>query len=570
MKYSQLLTKTQKSAKKYDSINATLLIQGGFIDQTMAGVYAFLPLGLRVLSKIEAIVREEMNTIGSEVLMTSLSPTELWEQTGRLETIDVLFSASGANARSREKNSSTYVLNSTHEELITPVAQKFNASYKDFPFAVYQIQTKFRNEARPKSGLLRGREFRMKDLYSFHTSEADLKEYYEKVKETYTRVYEKLGLGDETVIALASGGDFTKDFSHEFQTKCNTGEDIIFQIPSSKIAYNREVAPSKAPHSTQTGEAKAKEDVLGKGITGVEKLAAFLGIPIEKTTKTMIYEADNHRIIAAAVRGGYEINEEKLAKVTAATNLHLASADTVRRVTGAEVGYAGIIGLPPEVEVYCDESVGERVNFECGANKTNYHSINVNFGRDVEIPQQFYDFKVAKEGDLNPETGEVYEVFKASEVGNIFPLNVKFSKAFGYNYQDEKGTMQPVFMGSYGIGTSRLMGVMVEKFHDDRGIIWPKQVAPFTVHLVSIGNDPAISEKAAQLYDELSLAEIDVLWDDRDMSPGNKLTDADLIGCPIRLVVSAKTEDKMEWKERRSDQTELIDIPELIKRLKEI
>lgn len=411
MKYSLLFGKTSKTAPKDEvAINAQLLIRGGFIDKEMSGVYSYLPLGLRVLAKIEQIVREEMDKIGNEVLLPALAPKELWEKTGRIDTVDVLFKATPANTYSTAKNDAEYVLNSTHEEIITPIAQKFNVSYKDLPFALYQIQTKFRNEPRAKSGLLRGREFRMKDLYSFDKSEADLKKYYEKAKDAYWKVFTRLSLKDLTYLAAASGGDFTTDFSHEFQVKCETGEDTIYYDPETKEAFNKEIAD-----------------------------------------------------------------------------------------------------------------------------------------------------KLAKEG-------KQYEIFKACEVGNIFPLNTKFSKAFGYEYVDDKGEKHPIYMGSYGIGSSRVMGVMVEVFHDDRGVMWPKQVAPYDVHLITLGKQH--HEKAEKLVKTLEEKGIDVLWDDReDVMAGEKFADTDLIGIPVRLVISDTTGDKIEWKERNKKETELIPVEGVVKKL---
>ncbi len=408
MRYSSFFLHTNKDAKEFDSINATLLQKGGFIDQTMSGVYTMLPIGLRVLNKIEAIVREEMDTIGTEMLMPALSPRSLWETTKRTE-IDVLLEARGANDASRKRNDASYILNCTHEELVTPIAQKSKSSYKDFPFAVYQIQTKFRNEERAKSGLMRGREFRMKDLYSFHKDEDDLLTYYEQVKKAYTTIFERVGLGKDTKITLASGGDFTTGFSHEFQTICNAGEDIICIDTETGIAYNEEVAPE----------------------------------------------------------------------------------------------------------------------------------------------------------------GKTYEKHTASEVGNIFPLNIKFSNAFNYTYMDENGKPQLVYMGSYGIGTTRLMGVIVEKFHDDKGIIWPKSVAPFTVYLAGLNRDDEDTvRKADEIYTALKTAGIEVLYDDRDIAPGAKFSDADLLGVPYRVVVSKKTGDQVEVKGRTETETSLVDIATCIERLK--
>lgn len=567
MKYSQNPFKTQKTAPGgLSAKNAKLLIQAGFIHQEVAGVYTILPFGLRVLNKIEVIIREEMDKVGVEVLMSTLAPVENWQKTGRFFTNDVLMKTTPANEAALAKNDTEYVLGPTQEEIVTPMVQEFARSYKDLPAAVYQIQTKYRNEPRAKSGLLRCREFRMKDLYSFHASEADLKTYYEEVREAYWKVFERLGLGKHTTfLALASGGDFTPDFSHEFQTVCDAGEDILFHVKSKNVTYNREVAPSKAPVMDDSKEEiREREDVIGKGIIGVEGLAKFLKITVEKTTKTILFENEKGEVIAAAVRGGYDINEEKLLKITGAKTLVLASPETVKRVTKAEVGYAGILNLPDEVKIYMDESMKGRRNFEMGANKTNFHSININFGRDIDEPKDFYDFKTAKEGDLYPETDEVYEVYKAAEVGNIFPLNLKFSKAFGYTYTDQDGSQKPVYMGCYGIGSTRAMGVIVEKFADDKGLVWPTNIAPFQVHLVSI----RANDKADEVYKKLQDAGIEVLYDDReDVSVGAKFADADLIGIPVRLVVSPKTGDEIEWKERSKDVTELVSLDKVIRRL---
>ncbi len=571
MRLSQLFPQPVKNGKKYDSVNATLLINGGFINQVMAGVYTFLPLGWRVLMKIEQIIREEMDKIGQELLMPGLAPTKMWEDTGRLETIDVLFKAIGANDASRKKNDAEYILNCTQEDIVTPLAKQFNTSYKQFPFALYHIQVKYRNEPRAKAGILRGREFRMKDLYSFHKNEQDLLKYYEEVaKPSYVKTFQRLGLGDCTVIALASGGDFTDKFSHEFQTICDAGEDTLFYDEENKIYYNREVAPAQAPavHSQDT-EMLPKKDVEGKNIIGVEELSRFLNIPIDKTTKTMLFENEKGEVLAAAVRGGYEIDMGKLKKISGCEKIELAKESTVKEVTGAEVGYAGVLNLPKHIKIYFDESCSHRINFEMGANRTHFHTINVNFGRDIPMPDQFYDIKVTKDTDLNPKTGKPYKVLKAAEVGNIFPLNIKFSKALNYTYKDESGKEQIVYMGSYGIGTTRVMGVLVEKCHDERGIVWPMQVAPYHVHLVGLDlKDADIRENVERLYIDLQHQNIEVLYDDREeVSPGSKFADADLIGIPVRLVVSKRTGDKIEYKLRTEKESQLLNSEEVIKKI---
>ncbi|MSR87040.1 proline--tRNA ligase [Candidatus Peribacteria bacterium] len=566
MRLSQLFTKTSKeSTSDAESKNADLLIRGGFISKTMAGVYSFLPLGTRVLWKIEKILREEMDKIGNEVFLPALSPTANWERTGRLETVGVLFQASPANAVSLKNHDVRYVLNSTHEEIITPLVQQFVKSYKDLPCAAYQIQTKFRNEPRAKSGLMRGREFRMKDLYSFHVSEEDMMDYFlHKAIPAYTTFFERVGLGDRTIIALASGGDFSKEPSREFQTRCDNGEDQIFHVPGSDVHWNRELAPSKArPWSNADEAEQERKDVLGKGIIGVAELAKFLGIEVERTTKTILFETEKKKVVAAAVRGGYVIDEAKLKQIVGCTSLTLATAQTVKRVTGADVGYAGPLGLPKDVQVVWDESTKGRRNFECGANKTDYHSVNVNFGRDIPEPKEFFDIKVAREGDADPKSGKPYEVFRASEVGNVFTLYRKFSDAFGFTFRDKDGTEKPVYMGCYGLGTTRVMGVLAEVCNDEHGLRWPEAVAPARVHIIALAKtrEEESFTAAEALYDKLEKAGVDCLFDDRlDQSPGSKLADADLIGVPTRVLISLKTlaKGELEVKDRATGEVTMV------------
>lgn len=558
MKQSQLFGKTNKSAKEFDSTNATLLIKGGFVDQVMAGGYSYLTLGLRVLSKIEQIIREEMNKISSEILMPSIVPTALWEQSGRLETIDVLMKTMPANEKARQKHDAEYVLNCTHEDVVTPLAKKFYPSYKDLPMSVYQIQTKFRNEPRAKSGLLRCREFRMKDMYSFHTDMEDLMKFYDVAKEAYLKVYDRLGLKEDTYITLASGGDFTKNFSHEFQVRLEAGEDILFHVPSKNLTFNREVAPSKAPDLKDADEKMGEVTEFHGATVGVEALSKESGVPVEKTTKTMVYENEKGEVIAAAVRGNYEIDEEKLKKVSGSETITLASEAALKKA-GTFAGFVGAHALAGHVRVFWDESTQGRKNFEIGGNKVNLHLYNMNWGRDVQEPAAFYDIKVAQKGDLYPETGEEYEVFKAAEVGNIFPLETKFAKAFDYKYIDIQGKPQLVYMGSYGIGSSRIMGVIVEKNHDDNGIIWPEQIAPFKVHLIGLDlDDDAVRAKAEDLYNKLNNQGIEVLFDDRTRArAGEKFADSDLIGIPYRIVISRRTGDQVEFK-RRSEKEAIV------------
>lgn len=420
MRQTRLFQKTTKESKQGEiSRNADLLTRAGYVNQLMAGAYTYLPMGLTVINKIERIIRDEMASVGGqEILMPALQPREVWDKTGRYDTIDVLFKLKGAGERD-------FVLGPTHEEIITPLAQTVINSYKDLPLSVYQIQTKFRNEARAKSGLLRGREFRMKDLYSFHTTQEDLDEYYEKVAEAYKRVYDRCGLGEITKKTYASGGVFSK-YSHEFQTITEYGEDIIYLVPGTNTAINKEIIDDK----------EALKDIIPNYKEGMEK--------------------------------------------------------------------------------------------------------------------------------------ELEEV-KAIEVGNIFKLGTKFSKACDLRYTDKDGSSQHPIMGCYGIGSSRLMGAIAECISDDKGLIWPKEIAPYQAHLVSLTFEEEGMKVCEEYYNKLRGNGIEVLFDDRiGIQAGEKLKDSDLIGIPNRLVVSKKTieQNKIEWTDRKSGQTELIDLDKAISIIK--
>lgn len=533
MKYTQLFLKTSKESPADETArNADLLIRGGFIHKEMAGVYTFLPLGLRVLDKISDLIREEMNAAGAiEVRMSSFCPQENWKQTKRWDSFDVLYKVPMSSG-------GEVALSPTHEEIVTPIIAHYCQSPKDFPVCLYQIRDKFRNEPRAKSGILRGREFLMKDAYSFHLTQEDFEDYYNKMKTAYTNVYDRLGVGDRTFYVAASGGDFSR-FSHEFQTLTEVGEDTLFYDKDVDEWYNEEIAPCQAPEWTNTDEKIAeREDVLGEGLIGVEALSEFLKIPVEKTSKTILFENEKGDVTAAVVRGDRDVNELKIKEIVDCKVLRLASEETVKKVTGAEVGYAGPLNLPDSVQVLWDTSCKDRVNFECGANQTNYHSINVNFGRDLDEPEKFYDISVATAGDTNPETGNVYETHRACEVGNIFPLANKFSKPFNLKIEGKE-----IIMGCYGIGVSRTMGILAEIFNDEKGLKWPNVVAPFQVYLAAIGKDDAVYERAEALEVELEAAGIEVLYDnrrDKKVGPGQKFGDAELIGLPYRVVLSEK------------------------------
>lgn len=562
MKVSNMFTKTLKEVPADEvAKNAQLLLRAGFIHKEASGVYAYLPLGWRVIEKIKQIVREEMNATGSEeLLMSSLQPRDIWEKTGRWDDakVDNWF-------KTKLFDGTEMGVGLTHEEPIVDAARPYINSYKDLPKSVYQIGTKFRNEKRAKSGILRGREFIMKDLYTFSRDQAQHEEEYEKIAEAYVRVYQRLGLGDKTFRVKADGGIFTERYSDEFQTLSEVGEDTLYHVPETDEYYNGEVAPARAPEVLDMpAEQLPMEERETIGIVGVEQLAKELGVPVSRTVKTMLYETDDG-VVAAAVRGDYSVNELKLRKVLGTTKLQLASEETVKTVTGAEVGYAGLIGLPADVRMVVDDALEPLVNFELGANRTNYHNVNVNWGRDLAKPAEFFDIKEAKKGDIHPESGKVYELAKAVEVGNIFPLETKFTDALDVYYVDEQGKRQQVIMGSYGIGVSRLMGVLAEHSSDERGLVWPETVAPYQACLVAIGQDAEVVKACENLCETLQAKGIEVLYDDRDVRPGEKFADADLLGIPHRVVVSAKTLEagKFEYKQRTQSEATLVTEEEL-------
>lgn len=569
MKLSQNFSKTTKDIPKDEtSLNAQLLIKAGFVHKTMAGVYSYLPLGLRVLGNIENIVREHMNAIGGqEVLLNSLHPKQWWDQTGRWDEVDVLF-------KLKSQTENEYGLAPTHEEQISPLIKQYINSHKDlpdfdeqagrYPLSVYQIQTKFRDELRSKAGLMRGREFRMKDMYDFHKNRESQASYFELVTTTYLNIFEEIGL--EAYAVDASGGDFSDKFSREFQVACRAGEDTIVITANGKHAYNKEVAPAKISYVHPQEEMKPKEDIEAQGIIGVQALLDHLGIGIQKSTKTLFYECEDGQVIGACLLATHNVNVEKLQKLAPSKIKGLASETTIESLTGAKVGYAGIVNLPDAITMYYDDSLEGLTNFECGTNRSGYHSLNVNFGRDLPIPEQWYDIKEAKEGDIHPASGEEYIEHISAEVGNIFDLCDKWTKAFEITYTDENNEQQYPTMGCHGIGTSRCLGVIAENNNDDKGLIWPESIAPFKYHLVSHFNpkDEQTKDKvlaiARDIYNArhklkgLDISEGEILWDERPVGMGQKLGDADLIGCPWQIIISPRTLDQgcVELKNRRT------------------
>jgi len=563
MLYSRQFGKSIKTIAEEKIISAKLLQQGGFINESTSGRYYFLPLGMRVQQKIIMIIKDEMDRAGGQEMVTPIfHPLSLWQETNRDK------SAKYELTLLTDRRGAEFVPGGTAEEMFVDLIRKYQISYKDLPINIYQFSNKFRDEMRARGGLLRVREFIMKDAYSFHIDEEDFKKEYQNMWDTYKRIFKRLDL--ETTAVEADNGYIGGDYCHEFDVESEIGESRFLITEDGSYAAHEDVAEFKKHVETEHEEFKPMEEVEGKGMIGVEALAQYLKIPVEKTTKTILFETETGEVVAAVINGIYGINEIKLKHIIGSNELKLATPETVKRVTGAEVGYAGILNLPSEVRVIMDDSMQGRTNFEMGANKTDYHTININFGRDIEEPDQFYDIAMAQPGYTAPDGKQKLIEKRGIEVGNIFQLGYYYSnKMKRATYTDADGQIQKYYMGCYGIGVGRTLATIVEKHHDDKGIVWPAQVAPYLVHLIGLDlQDSVIKTKVEKLYHELLDAGIEVLYDDREEArAGEKFATADLIGNPIRLVISKRTEDKVEWKKRGETESTLLTDTELFNKL---
>lgn len=564
MKQSKLFGKVAKDFPAGEnSANAKFLIRGGFVDKVMAGVYTYLPLGLRVLNKINAIIRDEMAKInGQEILMSAMQPKENWEKTGRWNRLDVLY-------KLNTTASGEVALGPTHEEIVTPLVKKYASSYKDFPVALYQIQDKFRNEPRAKFGLLRGREFWMKDLYSFHTDENDLNNYYEASKTAYFNIFRRCGL--DSLIVEASGGSFCR-YSHEFQVETANGEDTVMTCEKCQTYQNKEVAVGEPlPIDGNTSDWPKMELVNAEREITVAASVSLMKLKgPHQVLKNIIYKADND-FIGVSIRGDLEVNEIKLREFLEAKEIYQATEEELKKLK-LTLGFISPVDNS-RVKFVADNSVKTQNNYVTGGNKKFKDYINVNLGRDFQI-EKFGDLAVIDRAGFKCLTcGSELKVLTTIEVGNIFRLMTKFSQAFDLKYADQDGVLRDVIMGCYGIGPSRVLGSVVEIHHDEKGIIWPESVAPFKAHLLTLtgkgkdNND--IIAKSEKLYNELVKSGVEVLWDDReDMSAGEKFAEADIIGIPYRLVISAKSGELVEMKKRGETESKLLTVKETINELK--
>jgi len=560
MRYSQLLVPTlREEPADAEVISHKLMLRAGMIRKLAAGIYTTLPLGVRVMQKVERIIREEMNRAGAqEVVMPCLLPADLWKESGRWDQYGKeLF-------RIKDRHDRDYCLGPTHEEVITDLARREIRSYRQLPINLYQIQTKFRDEVRPRFGVMRGREFVMKDAYSFDADEAGAERSYERMYDAYMRIFQRCGLKFRAV--EADTGLIGGRFSHEFMVLADTGEEAIVSCDACDYAANLERA--EVGRSAQAAEEAMKRltQVETPEKRSVEEVTAFLGVPPQRLVKTIIFETEKGPV-AVLVRGDHGINEAKLRRFLGATQLEMAGDRVVAAVTHAPIGFAGPMGL--DLRIIADYALEEMRNMVVGANEADAHLVNVNVGRDFRV-EEFADIRLAQEGDFCPRCPGRLQISRGIEVGHIFKLGTKYSEGLGATYLNLEGKEQPLVMGCYGIGVGRTAAAAIEQNHDENGIIFPLAIAPFHILILPVNNkDAEIMKAAEEIYRTLSEKGAEVLLDDRDERPGVKFKDADIIGIPLRLTVGEKNlkHGKVEIKARRSGEVTLVNLKDASERI---
>jgi prolyl-tRNA synthetase len=533
-----------------------LLLRGGFMRQNASGIYSFLPLGLKVLHKVETIIREEMEKAGAmELLMPALQPSELWQESGRW------YSYGPELMRMKDRHDREFALGATHEEVITSLVRDEVKSYKKLPLILYQIQTKFRDEKRPRFGLLRGREFLMKDAYSFHASKESLDEVYDRLFQAYSNVFSRCGLNFRAVIA-DSGAMGGKD-THEFMVLSEIGEDIIAYSDTSSYAANIEMAPVVVNYEKSSETVKELEKVATPNQKSIEDVSQFLNMDVTKCFKSLVFKVDE-KFVLVLVRGDHEVNDIKVKNLYGASIVELASHEEVEQLMNCTVGSLGPIGVSEKVEVIADHAVEAIVNGCCGANEEGYHYVNVNPGRDFTV-SQFADLRFIQEGDPSPDGQGTIRFARGIEVGHVFKLGTRYSEAMNATYLDENGKTQPMIMGCYGIGVSRTVAAIAEQHNDESGLKWPIAVAPFAVHIIPVNVKIDVQrEKAEEIYASLKKQGYDVLLDDRQERAGVKFADADLFGIPVRVTVGKKADEGIvEVKNRHTNESQEMTIEEL-------
>jgi prolyl-tRNA synthetase len=564
MRYSQYFIPTVKETPSdAEVISHQLMLRSGMIRKLAAGIYNYLPLGLRSIRKVEAIVREEMNKAGAiEMLMPAVQPAELWKESGRWDFYGKEL------LRFKDRKDAEFCMGPTHEEVVTDLIRKEVRSYRQLPINLYQIQGKFRDEIRPRFGLMRGREFIMKDAYSFDVNEAGADVSYAKMYKAYRRIFERCGLRFRAV--EADTGSIGGNFSHEFMVLADSGEDAIVSCSACQYAANMEKAETRKSAAGEHADPRPLERVTTPGQKSVEEVALFLGVSSTQVVKTLVLLADNEPVVAL-LRGDYDLNEIKLKNHLGCAELEMAGDDVVAKVTGAPTGYAGPVGLPGKVKIVADLSLEGMHNFVVGANAGDTHLKNVNLERDFSVTG-FVDIRNVIIGDPCPRCDEgSLEIWRGIEVGHVFKLGTKYSKSLHATFLDADGKEQIIYMGCYGIGIGRTVAACIEQNHDENGIIFPIPIAPFQVIVSALSaKDDSVKDAAEAIYQDLLESGIEVLLDDRDERPGFKFKDADLIGIPLRIVVGAKhlVDGRVELKERRSGEVELLPIAEALEKVK--
>ena len=552
MRASQFFFNTQKEAPNEAELQShILMVRAGLIKRLGSGLYSWMPLGLRVLRKVETVVRDEMNKAGAlELLMPAVQPKELWEETGRWAVFGPQM------LKIKDRHEREFCFGPTHEEVITDIARKEIRSYKQLPLNFYQIQTKFRDEIRPRFGVMRAREFMMKDAYSFHTDFASLEQTYQTMYQAYSNVFTRLGLKFRAV--RADTGAIGGEGSHEFHVLADSGEDGLAYCDSSDFAANVELAEALPIGSVRATAAETIREVDTPKQTTCEDVANLLGIGVERTVKAIALivkdEVAGEKFYLALLRGDHNLNEVKVGKLAGFADFRFATEEEIRANLNCPPGFIGPVGVGANVTVIADRTVALMSDFVCGANKPKYHLAGVNFGRDLPEPSMVADIRNVVDGDASPDGKGVLSLCRGIEVGHIFQLRTKYSEAMSATFLDENGQTKIMEMGCYGIGVSRIVGAAIEQGNDERGIIFPKSMAPFEVVICAIGYDKSEAVKAAanKLHDELQAAGVDVLLDDRGERPGVMFAEADLMGIPHRLVIGERglAEGNVEYKAR--------------------
>jgi prolyl-tRNA synthetase len=560
MRVSQFLLSTLKEAPaEAELASHRLMLRAGMIKRLAAGVYTWMPLGLRVLRRVEAIVREEMNRAGAiELLMPVIQPAELWQESGRWDKYgpDLL--------RIKDRHQRDFVVQPTSEEVITDIARRELKSYKQLPINLYHIQTKFRDEVRPRFGVMRSREFIMKDAYSFDADKAAMLKSYQAMYDAYMRIFTRLGLKFRPV--RADTGQIGGSVSHEFQVLADSGEDAIAYCADSDYAANVELAEAAMP-SARPAAAEAMQKVATPGKSTCEQVAELLDLPLSRTVKCIMLWAE-HKVQMLLLRGDHSLNEIKTAKVAGLAGFRWANDTEIEDATGCKPGYLGPVGIPAATPLIVDREVAAMADFVCGANEVDFHLRGVNFGRDCREPDRVADLRNVVEGDASPDGKGTLSIVRGIEVGHVFALGDVYSKALDATFLDAAGQPQIMEMGCYGIGITRVVAAAIEQNHDERGIVWPDPLAPFRVAIAPIGLDrsDAVRALADRLHGELQSAGVDVLLDDRGERPGVMFADLELIGIPHRITVGERglKDGKVEYQGRRDTQATPVPADEIV------